>query len=61
MRRFVEEADRGQWTLCPNASMISLTGATLTDHRENRLLLGAKLISVIAQTVGFDLRRSKNA
>jgi hypothetical protein len=53
MRRFVEEADRGQWTLCPNASMISLTRATLTDHRENRLLLGAKLISVSSSNGGF--------
>ena len=29
MRRFVEQADRGQWTLLPNASTISLMRATL--------------------------------
>ena len=28
MRRFVEEADRGQWMLLPDASMISLTRVT---------------------------------
>jgi hypothetical protein len=47
MRRFVEEADRGQWTLCPNALTISLTRATrFAVDTEHHLIIAHEVTNI---------------